>query len=325
MPTGSAKPRCSSSGVIGRLPARWTWLISIASLPQAMVSGSGDDGARRTGTGDHPSRQDAQPFAERLAPAAGSGVERAKSAFDDRGGLGKGEPALVAGQFAGVGDAGVGLGHGRQHAPGDARDHAGDHLGRKRRQPLVQLGCGGGRPDRQRPHGVDRPGVQAFFHAEDADARLGVPGQDRALDGGCAAPARKERRMEVDASQPRRVEHRARQQQAVSPDHREVGAQGGEFLPGPRHPSACVACAPPIPAARLPRARGCGGAAGRGRQGAAAGCRRRRSRGRRRSAPRGWAGRSRSCPGPRGAARQARSRRVLISLRRIMLRFSAVR
>ncbi len=29
VPTGSAKPRCSSSGVIGRLPARWTWVTAM--------------------------------------------------------------------------------------------------------------------------------------------------------------------------------------------------------------------------------------------------------------------------------------------------------
>ena len=60
-------------------------------------------------------------------------------------------------------------------------------------------------------------------------AGLGVAGQDRALDRRRTTPARQERGVQVDAAEPRAVEDRARQQQAVGADDREIRAERGEF------------------------------------------------------------------------------------------------
>ena len=91
----------------------------------------------------------------------------------------------------------------------------------------------------------------------DRDAGLGVALQDR---GAGSAPAPRQRgsseAWDVDTAQPRRVEHRARQDQAVGGDHSGVEVELGERpAVGPR-PSAWPGCAP---AGRARRPRSCTG------------------------------------------------------------------
>ena len=81
-----------------------------------------------------------------------------------------------------------------------------------------------------RPDGVAasrRPArCRGPLHPHDADAGLPVAGQDRALDRGRPAPARQQRRMQVDAAEARRVEHR------------RAAAAGRRRRPRPVRPSA---------------------------------------------------------------------------------------
>ena len=70
------------------------------------------------------------------------------------------------------------------------------------------------------PRQADRPGVEPLVHAHNGRRRLRVPGHDGALDRRGAAPARQGRGMQVEAAVPRRLEHRLRQDQPVSDDHR---------------------------------------------------------------------------------------------------------
>ena len=110
VPTGSGKPRCSSSGVIGRLPARWTWVTRNAHPRRRRSSAAGRSPcrARRRRRRPRPaSRPSRSPRG--LAPAAGRRVERAQAALDHVGRLGEVEPALFARELAGVGDAVLGL------------------------------------------------------------------------------------------------------------------------------------------------------------------------------------------------------------------------
>ncbi len=80
-------------------------------------------------------------------------------------------------------------------------------------------------------------GVQARVHLHDGDARLGIAGLDRAMDGRGAAPARQQRAVDVQAAQARQVQHPLRQDQSIGRDHQHVragavqrGAAGLGFL-----------------------------------------------------------------------------------------------
>ena len=56
-----------------------------------------------------------------------------------------------------------------------------------------------------------RAGIEPGFHLHDRHAGNRVAGHDRALDRRRTAPARQQRGMDVDASLPRRIEDRLRQ------------------------------------------------------------------------------------------------------------------
>ena len=72
----------------------------------------GDHGAGLAAAGDDAAGEKRQALAAGLAPAAGGRIQGAQAALDRPGGLGEVEAALVAGDLAGVGDAGLGLGDG---------------------------------------------------------------------------------------------------------------------------------------------------------------------------------------------------------------------
>jgi len=124
------------------------------------------------------------------------------------------------------------------------------HLGRVARARVVlgdrleAVEIREGFDDGVRAHGCERPGelargdfgadgvftpqqhgtgIEPGLHLHDAHAGHGIAGQDGALDGRRAAPARQERRVDVEAAVARHVEHRLGQQQAVGSDHHDVG------------------------------------------------------------------------------------------------------
>ena len=74
------------------------------------------------------------------------------------------------------------------------------------------------------------PGVEPFLHAHDGDARLRVARHDGALDGCRAPPARQERGVDVEAAEPRRIEHRLRQEQAIGDHDGRIGLECSEAL-----------------------------------------------------------------------------------------------
>src|SRR5207248_10358965 len=58
-------------------------------------------------------------------------------------------------------------------------------------------------------------GVETRVHLHDRDAGFGIPRKDRPLDGGGAAPARQDRRVNVDAPEPWERQHLSRKNEAV--------------------------------------------------------------------------------------------------------------
>ena len=101
-----------------------------------------------------------------------------------------------------------------------------DHKARaKGRQLVVQLAGRGVGADRHRFGEQDRSRVNLLLDAHDGDPGLAVAGQDGALDGRRAAPARQQRGMDVDAAEPGRIEDGVGQNKAVGGDHGGIGAQ----------------------------------------------------------------------------------------------------
>ncbi len=87
--------------------------------------------------------------------------------------------------------------------------------------------------DRDCAREVHGPRVQAGVHLHDADAGLGIAGEHGALDRRRAAPARQQRRVQVDTAHARPVEPLAGQQQPIRDDDHEVRTLAGRRLGGP--------------------------------------------------------------------------------------------
>ena len=107
--------------------------------------------------------------------------------------------------LGGVGRALVRLRRDRQRPscalqPGEDRD---DRVGARRGQPVVQRRAGVARVDRHADDREHRAGVEAGVHLHDRDAGLGIAREQRALDRRRTAPARQQRRVDVDAAVPR--------------------------------------------------------------------------------------------------------------------------
>ena len=75
----------------------------------------------------------------------------------------------------------------------------------------------------------DVPGVEAGIHFHDHDAALGVAGHDRAIDRRGPAPARQQRRVQVEAAARHGIENVLRQDQPVGDDDGGVGAMGAKL------------------------------------------------------------------------------------------------
>ena len=87
----------------------------------------------------------------------------------------------------------------------------------------MQAGCGIVGRNRQGLVQQHVARVQPGIHLHDGDAGLAVARLNGAVDGGCATPAGQQRGVDVDAAQPRQVQHPLRQQQAVGGHDHDVG------------------------------------------------------------------------------------------------------
>ena len=86
------------------------------------------------------------------------------------------------------------------------------------------------RPDRARPGEEDGAGIDPLVHLHNRRAGLDIAGEQRMLNRGRAAPPRKKRRVDVDASGGRNGEDVRGQDEAVGGGDDEVRTVGGEAL-----------------------------------------------------------------------------------------------
>ena len=157
-----------------------------------------------------------------VTTAPGKGVEGAQLARQHGGRLGPVEPGLGLVDLAGVGDAGLGLHHGKQLI--ETRQGVDHEFAAQCGKAVVQAA---GTVLRIDGHGLGQQhgaAVESGFHLHDGDAGLRVARLDRAMDRRRAAPARQQRSMDVDAAARRQVEHGLRQDQAVGGHHHQFGA-----------------------------------------------------------------------------------------------------
>jgi hypothetical protein len=118
------------------------------------------------------------------------------------------------------------LRHGQRRA-GKQRRQCGDQsVGGQSGQPVVQRAGRLVKADRRRTDEVHGPGVEARVHLHHADTRRRIPGEHGTLNRRRAAPARQQRRVQIDAAEPRPIEPLARQQQPVGNDDHEIGPFG---------------------------------------------------------------------------------------------------
>ena len=130
------------------------------------------------------------------------------------------ELAILGPDLLGVGDAVAGL---RRERRLGLRQHLAEQLGRDLGGARVDGARVVVRPDVEGTLRGDRPGVELGDRPVDGDAGALVAGHERALDRRGAAPARQQRRVDVEPQ--RAVEQRVRDQQPVRADDDGVGAE----------------------------------------------------------------------------------------------------
>ena len=122
------------------------------------------------------------------------GVQRAHDADVDLGRRGRVQRAVGGGDLLGVGDALLGLlDEGRPLVERAHEQRRPQVLQARGERAVVVLGL-----DRLGLHEADRPGVEPRREAHDRHPGLLVAGHDRPLDGRRPAPARQQRRMDVE-------------------------------------------------------------------------------------------------------------------------------
>ncbi len=69
------------------------------------------------------------------------------------------------------------------------------------------------------------PGVEPSVHLHDRYAGVPITGEQRPLNGRCAAPSRQQGRVNIDCPVPRKIEHRLGENQAISGNHEDVSSE----------------------------------------------------------------------------------------------------
>ena len=99
-------------------------------------------------------------------------------------------------------------------------------------------------------------GVEPGIHLHHHHADVGIARHDGAIDRRGAAPARQQRGVQIETTEPRRIENGLRQDHAIGDHHGRIGAMGAKrfaALPpssaSPASARQCRAAAPPAPPA----------------------------------------------------------------------------
>ena len=131
-----------------------------------------------------------------------------------------------------IGHAGLRLGHScRSLAPGQLLQQGNDLLPPQHSQPVVETGRRVIVRNRYARHTQHVAGIQARIHLHEGDARLRIPGLDGTVNGRRAAPARQQAGMDVEAAQPRQVEHPLRQDEPIGRHHHHIGLNRLQRIP----------------------------------------------------------------------------------------------
>ena len=96
---------------------------------------------------------------------------------------------------------------------------------RKKCESVMKAPGGLLRSDRSGRLDEDIAGIESLIHLHDGDARFAVPCQDGGLHRGSAAVTWQQRRVDVDAAQPRERQERLAQELTVGGDNNYVGPQ----------------------------------------------------------------------------------------------------
>jgi len=185
-----------------------------------MPGGRGGDGVQ------HPRR----PQAHGLALQQGIGHRPRVVGADGPDHVGGGQrpvdESLFLDQLGGVGGLAVVLRLRRQGFTVFQRvHHVQQGVTAEQRQPVVQAGRGVVTGNGTGEFVQHVAGIKSGVHLHDGDAGFPVAGENGALDGRGSSPARQQRTVHVDATETGNVQHRLRQDQAVSGHHHQVGLQ----------------------------------------------------------------------------------------------------
>ena len=184
-PRGSHEPNRTGAPCRPRIHAS----LDMRALPSGCTSSSSKRAVAR-----HVRPPDLETASVDGGPGARPGVAGADDAHERLGWAGKVELELLDRQLVGRG------GLPRLWLRCDRREvweRADQKVGADRDESLAQLPGGLLVVDRRRDAGEHRAGVEALLDLHDADAGLGISGEDRALDRRRAAPARQEREVHV--------------------------------------------------------------------------------------------------------------------------------
>jgi hypothetical protein len=132
--------------------------------------------------------------------------------------------------LASVGHARLRLRDRLQPAGRDLRQRLHDHAGTERRE-LVMQGAGivvrGDSDARLHEHW---PGIESGLHPHQRHARFPIARHQRALDRRRTAPARQQRRVDIDGPEARHREHAHREDQSVGRDDKEIRARVADAI-----------------------------------------------------------------------------------------------
>ena len=214
---------------IPRADAFATGQLQVQQLQRLLPAGDDEAAAvgpqhlsRRAGLVDHPRAPDLQALAGDVRRAARERVEGAHAALQRLGAQTPVDRRFGLVDLVGVGDALVGLPARVQAALLGQRQRLHDQPRALRRQAVVQRRGGVVGTDLAGLGEQHVTGVEAGIHLHDGDAGAGVAGLDGAVDRCCAAPARQQRAVDVDAALRRQRQQPGRQDEAVGGHHQRL-------------------------------------------------------------------------------------------------------
>ena len=159
----------------------------------------------------------------------GPRIHRADAPVDRGVRRGPVDRAVFAGKFCGMRCLGFTLRHSRRMTRSEQRQRLRERVGGDEGEPVVQRAAGFATANRRFADEQDVAGVEPLGHGHHGDSADAIARFDRRLDRCGAAIFWKNGRVQIQAREPRRIEHRLRQNLAVSHDHDHVCVQRNDL------------------------------------------------------------------------------------------------